>query len=196
MSKLSRFFKMPLEEKVIAIRRKILPAFRKGYGGFGKNSDIYKPMMIRNKKHIFVGNNVTIRNYARIEPIVEWKGEKYKPVIKIGNNVSIEQGLHLTCANEVIIEEDSTITPNVMITDINHEYKGSDSILKSGIEAGKTVVGKGSFIGKNVCIMPGVTIGKYCIVGANAVVTHDIPDYAVAVGVPAKVIKINNGGNE
>lgn len=190
------FLKMPWGEKVISIRRKILPAFRKGYGAFGKNSDIYKPMMIRNKKHIFIGNNVTIRNYARIEPIVKWNGEKYKPVIKIGNNVSIEQGLHLTCANEVIIEDDCTIVSNVMLTDINHKYRGSGSILRSEIEVGKTVVGKGSFIGKNVCIMPGVTIGKYCVVGANAVVTHDIPDYAVAAGVPAKVIKINNGGNE
>lgn len=48
---------------------------------------------------------------------------------------------------------------------------------------------KNAWIGMNVTICPGVTIGKYAVVGAGSVVTHDIPDYGVAVGVPAKVIR-------
>lgn len=55
---------------------------------------------------------------------------------------------------------------------------------------GKVTIHKNAWIGMNVTICPGVTIGKYAVVGAGAVVTHEIPDYAVAAGVPAKVIRM------
>jgi acetyltransferase-like isoleucine patch superfamily enzyme len=50
-------------------------------------------------------------------------------------------------------------------------------------------IGDGSWLGYGTVVLPGVTIGKHVVVGANSVVTHDIPNYSVAVGVPAKVIK-------
>lgn len=194
MKKLIKFFKKPFKEKIRIIRVKILFPFRKiRYGSFGRNSDIYKPMMVNNKKNIFIGQNVMIRNYARIEAIAEWNGKKYNPLIKIGNNVTVEQGLHLICAEEVIIEDDVTISANVMISDNSHKFTENIDILKQGLDVGRTVVKKGAFIGKNVCIMQGVTLGEYCVVGANAVVTHDVPDYAVVAGVPAKIIRINKG---
>ena len=52
-------------------------------------------------------------------------------------------------------------------------------------------IGEGSWLGENVCVI-GANIGKHCVIGANSVVTHDIPDYSIAVGVPAKVIKKYN----
>ena len=55
-------------------------------------------------------------------------------------------------------------------------------------------IGDGSWIGENVCII-GASVGKHCIIGANAVVTHDIPDYSIAVGSPAKVVKFYNFEN-
>ncbi|WP_288339387.1 DapH/DapD/GlmU-related protein [uncultured Allobaculum sp.] len=55
---------------------------------------------------------------------------------------------------------------------------------------GNVTIHKNAWIGMNVTICPGVTIGKYAVVGAGAVVTHEIPDYAVAAGVPAKVIRM------
>lgn len=51
------------------------------------------------------------------------------------------------------------------------------------------MIGNNVWLGNNVCVMPGVTIGDGAIIGANAVVTHDIPAYAVAAGIPAKVVK-------
>lgn len=194
MKKLIAFLKRPLSDKVRIVKIKFLFPFRKKcFGSFGKNSDIYKPMMIKHKKHIFIGRNVMIRNYARIEPIVEWHGEKYNPVIKIGDNVSVEQSLHLVCANEVIIEDDVTISANVMIMDNSHEFKENMDVLLQGLVVKKTIVKKGVFIGKNACIMPGVTLGEYCVVGANAVVTKDVPDYAIVAGVPAKIIRVKKG---
>ena len=55
---------------------------------------------------------------------------------------------------------------------------------------GPVNIGKNVWIGRNACVMPNVKIGDYAIIGANAVVTHDIPAYAIAAGVPAKVIRI------
>ena len=55
----------------------------------------------------------------------------------------------------------------------------------------RVVVGEGSWLGENVCVM-GASIGKHCVIGANAVVTRDVPDYSVAVGCPARVIKRYN----
>ena len=59
------------------------------------------------------------------------------------------------------------------------------------MQNGKVRIGSGSWIGENACIL-GVIIGKQCVIGANSVVTKDIPDYSVAVGIPAKVIKKYN----
>lgn len=53
------------------------------------------------------------------------------------------------------------------------------------------VIGEGSWIGENVCVI-GASVGRHCVIGANAVVTKDIPDYSVAVGAPARVIKKYN----
>jgi len=71
-----------------------------------------------------------------------------------------------------------------------HEYKDITIPIKEQpiINAGKVIIGEHSWIGENVCII-GAKIGKHCVIGANSVVTKDIPDYSVAVGVPAKVIK-------
>lgn len=55
----------------------------------------------------------------------------------------------------------------------------------------KVYIGDGSYIGINTVIVGNVKIGKHCVIGANSVVTHDIPDYSVATGCPAKVIKTN-----
>ena len=191
MSKIKRFFKFPLQKKIQIFRSKLLPAFRVKYCYFGKNSDIYKPILVYNKKNISIGNNVMIRNNARIEAVTQWEGKKYNPLIEIGDGVSIEQGLHLTCANHVKIGRDSMILANVMITDISHHTNRGKDLHDQGITVKETCIEESVFVGKNACIMPGVTLGKHSTIGANAVVTHDVPAYAVVAGVPAKIIKYN-----
>ena len=71
-----------------------------------------------------------------------------------------------------------------------HEYKNINLPAKNqGIRiVKKVIIGEGSWLGENVCVC-GASIGKHCVIGANSVVTTDIPDYSVAVGSPAKVVK-------
>jgi acetyltransferase-like isoleucine patch superfamily enzyme len=86
----------------------------------------------------------------------------------------------------------------VYISDHGHEFHDvSKPIACQSIrKVAEVKIGANTWIGKNSVILPGVTIGKHCVIGANAVVSHDIPDYSVAVGVPAKVIQMYNKHKE
>ena len=77
------------------------------------------------------------------------------------------------------------MAPGVRIATINHDMNRRHTTYTYG----KVTIRKNAWIGMNVTIGPGVTIGRYAVVAAGAVVTKDIPDYAVAGGVPAKVLR-------
>jgi len=81
---------------------------------------------------------------------------------------------------------------NVFITDSSHEYDDiSKTIWNRTKFIGAVIIGENTLIGSNVCIF-GAKIGRHCVIGANSVVTKDIPDYSVAVGSPARIIKKYN----
>jgi acetyltransferase-like isoleucine patch superfamily enzyme len=78
----------------------------------------------------------------------------------------------------------------VYITDQNHDYTDiSVPISQQSQPERAVVIGDSSWIGFGSVVLPGVTIGRHVVVGANSVVTSDLPDYSVDVGVPARVIK-------
>lgn len=113
--------------------------------------------------------------------------------MEFGDNVEI--GNHSTIASHhrVVIEKNVLTGPHVFIADYNHEYRNVDlPVWKQGEFAPKeseVVIGEGSWLGTNVVVVGKVHIGKHCVIGANSVVIKDIPDYSVAAGIPAKVIK-------
>lgn len=118
--------------------------------------------------------------------------------ISIGDHVIIRPGTHLFASNSnefkvhIRICDYALIGSGVHIYVSNHNYKDSTkAIFHQGHSLVKPVVlGKGSWIGANAIILPGVTIGENAVVGANSVVTKDVPDRGVAVGNPAKVVRI------
>jgi len=163
------------------------------YGYLGKNSFIKKPCMINNKNCIYIGKNVFIRNNARIEAVVEYEGLVYNPKIKINDYVSIEQNLHLTCAEEIEIGKNTAIAANVTITDIHHSYDDINiPIERQKLKVVPIKIGEDCKIYNNAVILQGISIGKHVTVAANSVVTKNIPDYCVAVGIPAKIVKRYN----
>jgi acetyltransferase-like isoleucine patch superfamily enzyme len=154
----------------------------------GKLSYIGKPICLEGKKGIKIGEKVRIYPGARIETYGA-EGSIY-----IKDNVSIGQNFHITSSNcELVIGEDTTISGNVFITNIDHDYKEIGiHILKQNFLTKETRIGENCFIGYGVAIQAGTILGKQCIVGANSVVRGEFPDYSVIVGVPAKVIKRYN----
>ena len=121
--------------------------------------------------------------------------------MKIGKGSEIGERCRISIANSLVIGEKVLLSPNVYITDCDHEYRNIDiPVIDQGIvqKGQKVSIGEGSYIGINAVIAGDVKIGKHCVIGANSVVTKDIPDYCVAVGSPARVIKQYNkmGGAE
>lgn len=165
--------------------------YKKMFGHIGKKSTICKPLYLSGTKHIYMGNYVRIREGARIEAIETYGEQKFTPQIIIGDDTGFEQNLHMTCSGKIEIGEKCIFSGNVMITDSTHEYdKSEDSVLYQPLVSSNVKIGSGSFIGFGARIMPGVILGKHCVVGTNAVVLKgEYPDYSVLVGVPARIVK-------
>ena len=102
--------------------------------------------------------------------------------VVIGNNVKIQN--NVSVYDNVTLEDDVFCGPSMVFTNV---YNPRSAINRRD-EYRDTLVGRGATIGANATIVCGVTIGKYAFIGAGAVVNRDIPDYALAVGVPARQI--------
>jgi acetyltransferase-like isoleucine patch superfamily enzyme len=109
--------------------------------------------------------------------------------VKIGNNVTIKNGNMLW--EGVTIEEGAFIGPNVFFT--NDRYPRSPRLAQAKKRYGSsawlvpTLVQHGASLGGGVVVIAGVTIGEFALVGAGAVVTHDVPPYALVIGNPARL---------
>jgi len=160
------------------------------FGHIGQKSKIFKPLRLINPQNVYIGDGVRIYKHSRIETIESWGKKKYTPKIKIGNNTSIEQRLHLTCASEVEIGENVVILADVMITDINHKYSEiNKNVMLQDLDVKETRIGNHCFIGMGARIMAGSKLGDNCIVGANSVVIGEFQGYCVLAGSPAVIIK-------
>lgn len=104
------------------------------------------------------------------------------PQVKLGNNVKIQNNVSVYTG--VICEDDVFLGPSCVFTNVINPR----SFIERKDEYKKTIVKKGASIGANATIVCGYDIGKYAFIGAGAVVTKDVPDYALMVGTPARVI--------
>ncbi len=112
-------------------------------------------------QNVNVGNNVTIGNFCKIQ-----------------NNVSIYEGVTL---EDYVFCGPSMVFTNILVPKCKYPQRGSEFYLK-------TLVKEGASIGANATIVCGTTIGRHCLIGAGAVVVKDVPDFALVVGNPGRVI--------
>lgn len=119
-------------------------------------------------QNVNISNNVIVGNH-----------------VKIQNNVSVYEG--------VTIEDDVFLGPSCVFT---NDLTPRARFPKGNINYKKTLIGKGASVGANATIVCGHKIGKYAMVAAGAVVTADVPDYALVMGIPARVCgKVDEKGN-
>jgi acetyltransferase-like isoleucine patch superfamily enzyme len=151
------------------------------------SSTIYDAIRINGHKHISIGKKVFIHSGVWLEV---YMGRNRNPLLEIGDNTAIGNFNQITAINKVIIKEFVLIADGVYIADNTHEYSRTDvPIIEQGIEEKKSVtIERGAWIGRNAIIL-GASVGKNSVVGANSVVIQDVPDYCVAAGAPAKIIK-------
>lgn len=143
-------------------------------------------------------NRGTIRLYGNviIRPSSHIYTNTNDSEIAIGKGTEIGNHSTVSAKNKIVFEKNVLTGPHVFVSDHNHEYVNPNiAVCKQGVKChknDKVIIGEGSWIGTNVVIVGNVKIGKQCVIGANSVVTKDIPDYCVAVGIPAKVVKKYN----
>lgn len=160
---------------LVCILRKVMGGRVMVYGYYDKkNCKILKrcriasTAIITDKRNLFLEDNVWINHYVRIDA---------------AGGVRIEEGCQIGYGTCIL----SHSTHN-SIRLMGYNFMEYSANKRIGYIAKQTSIGKYTFVGGGSFIMPGVTIGKGCIIGVNSVITHDLPDYTIAVGSPAKII--------
>ncbi len=160
---------------------------------------IRRPYYIRGKRGIDFGNNLTVGVGIRIDVFLK----DGTVGLSIGDNVQMNDYVHIGVREKVTIGNDVLIGSKVLITDHNHGfYNSTNSSNPDSKPAERELVSKPVIIEDNVWIgemaniLPGVKIGKGSVIGASTVITKNIPPYSIAVGNPAKIIKKYNFKND
>jgi len=190
------FVHTPWQDKVnrihgLLVRLKTIVYYRRIFAEIGRGSMLYKPLLLSGTPYVRIGAGTLIRQGARIEAIL--LDPERPPSIEIGNNVNIEQNVHIICTSRIWIGDNVTITGNCSIIDTTHPFHDVDDPIKIGARIDPTPrpvnIDDGTFVGMGCVILPGVHIGRRCVVGSNSTVTRDIPDYCVCAGSPARIQK-------
>jgi acetyltransferase-like isoleucine patch superfamily enzyme len=156
---------------------------------FGKQTVVMYPFRLSGEERISIGDRVFIGSGSWLQTIPE-EGDA-SVAISIGSGTSIAGACVISAARSVILEEEVLLARNVYISDHIHKYAGAGTpVLAQGIDKILPVlIKRGAWLGQNVVICPGVTIGEGAVIGANSVVNRDVPEYCVAAGAPARVVK-------
>ncbi len=161
------------------------------FGSLGRGVYIFSPLQIDGAKNIFVGGGVHIGYKTWLAAQPHTGVEKCSLVI--GEGSSLGNFNHIYATRSICIEKKVLTADKVYISDNVHDYHNSEIAVKEQpiVQKNDVRIGEGAWLGENVCVI-GASVGKHSVIGANSVVTKDIPDYCVAVGIPAKVIKKYN----
>ncbi len=162
------------------------------FAAFGSGSVIcFPPTALFGESAIRVGTDTVIGPHASLSAGMDPKqvltGDR---IVVIGDRCVIGRHTSIVGHQSIVVENDVFFGPNVYVTDQNHAFDRLDTPIGRQASPEHPVrIGAGSWLGTNAVVLPGVTIGRHVAVGAGSVVTSDLPDHTVAVGVPARVIR-------
>lgn len=163
---------------------------------FPKTRLIRRPIDVRGRRYIDWGHQLTTGKYCRLEA---WSKDN-KRVLVFGNNVQLNDNVHISAMQNVLIGNNVLMASHIYISDNSHGcYRDNFVVsspdippLKRSYTCADVIIEDNVWIGEHVVILPGVRIGYGAIIGANSVVTHDITAESIAVGQPAKIVKRYN----
>ena len=151
---------------------------------------------LRGLRYMQIGRDFQAGDSLWIEAVARYESQVFAPRIVIGDSVRVSQWVHIAATNSVEIGDHCLIGSKVIITDHAHgQYAKRHSspleppAVRQLDHDRKVVIGRNVWLGDGVVVMPDVTIGEGCVIGANSVVSRDIPPFSMAVGAPATPIK-------
>lgn len=162
------------------------------FGAINRKCRVFLPLRIDGAKNIFIEGKYTIIGKQTWLAAKAYNGNSScRLEIKAGSKIGNFN--HIYCTQKIIIEKNVLTADKVYISDNLHSYEdiGRPIFMQPIKQLKPVVIGEGAWLGENVCVI-GASVGRGSVVGANSVVTKDIPDYCVAVGSPAKIIKRYN----
>lgn len=172
--------------RVIAIIRAII--FRLFFKKIGPGTALFSSLRIEGAENIIIGKKVNVASYCWLAAL-PLTGEK-SCSLEFGDGCSIGHFNHIYATKKVKIGNNVLTADRVYISDNSHCYDNINIpiIFQKINQLSEVEIGDGTWLGENSCII-GVKIGKNCVIGCNSVVTKNVPDYCIAVGSPAKIIK-------
>lgn len=164
------------------------------FAAFGRRSVLVPPIRFAGERRIVVGHGVFVGAGSWLQTLPDPGNNS--PAIRLGDRVSVSGACVISAARSVIIESDVLLARNVYISDHSHRFQERERpVLAQGIDKIASVhIKRGAWLGQNVVVCPGVTIGQNAVIGANSVVNQDVPDFAVAVGAPARIVRTREKG--
>ena len=178
--------------KVVSLGNKIKSkALLAQFKEVGTQCCVEWPLKIPNPQYITLGKGVFISWNGWLYGNDQYRDQKFEPAITIGDYTYIGNTCHIVACNRVFIGKHVLISDRCYLSDNLHDYRDiSCSIFDNTLLVpGEIRIGDYSWIGENVCIYGDITVGKHCVVGANSVLTKNLPDYSIAVGSPARIVK-------
>jgi acetyltransferase-like isoleucine patch superfamily enzyme len=158
----------------------------------GPGCRISPPLRHSNLGQVKLGSRVEFSTGCWIQVVNASPDEANRVKLEIASDAGIGMGSTISAAGSIVLEDHVLLGRNVFISDHGHAYQDvTRPIVNQGITTPEAVrIGRNTWLGQNVVVLPGVQIGIHCIIGANSVVRNSIPDYSVAVGIPARVVRV------
>lgn len=154
------------------------PVYRRAFARFGVGTTLCAPRMVQGVASISVGDDTFVRSGA-------WLAVEPGGTLTIGDRCYLGHDAHLHAGDPIAIGDGCTFADNVFIASVEHDAQNHAQINRTG----PITIEDDVFLGQNVVVLGGVTIGRGAVVGAGAVVTKDVPAGETVVGVPAKPVR-------
>lgn len=174
--------------RVVLRARVTRPYWRRRCHSFGARSILHRPASVLGAHKIDIGEDTLILGGCHLA-VETHAWDRPGAVLTIGDRVGIRPYCMVSASDSIVIEDDVIVGAFTSIIDSDHTFaEGRPNVMHNSLATAPIRIGRGTWLAERVAVLRGSSIGRCCIVGANSVVRGELPDYAIAVGSPARIV--------